>query len=75
MKRIWTAAVLLQLLQLIFGVDVEASAPPHGLRVQRLDHLVRLQPLLGEEEEEEDRPITASPTHPGVQLTCVIIAK
>lgn len=35
------------LLQFIFGVDVEALTP-HSLCVQRLDHLIRLQSLLGQ---------------------------
>lgn len=38
------------LLQFIFRVDVEALTP-HRLCVQRLDHLVRLQPLLGEKQD------------------------
>lgn len=48
--REWGEAVVL-LLQFVFRVDVEALTP-HRLSVQRLDHLVRLQPLLEETETE-----------------------
>lgn len=36
-------------LEFIFRVDAEALSP-HSLRVQSLDHLVRLQPLLEQKE-------------------------
>lgn len=45
----WGAAVFL-VLQFIFRVDVEALTP-YRLCVQRLDHLICLQSLLGENKE------------------------